>query len=170
MKNIFKLIASAIVLVAFSTSVHAQDTKTATATATIITPISLAKNVDMNFGNIAVGASGGTVVLAPAGTRSATGGVTLPVTAGTITAADFTVSGNAAYTYAITLPTTVTLTRASGTETMDATAFTSTPSSTGALDATLGTQDLTVGATLTVAAAQVAGIYTSGTFDVTVNY
>jgi len=52
---------------------------------------------------------------------------------------------------------------------MDASVFTSTPSGTGAL--TGGTQNITVGATLTVAAAQAAGVYTSGTpFSVTVNY
>jgi hypothetical protein len=81
----------------------------------------------------------------------------------------FTVTGTAAYTYAITLPTTVTLTRASGSETMDATAFTSNPSGTGTLSGG-GTQNFNVGATLTVAAGQAAGVYTSGNFDVTVNY
>jgi hypothetical protein len=106
--------------------------------------------------------------LAPAGTRTSTSGVTLPATAGTVTAATFTVSGNGSYTYAITLPTTVTLTHSGGVQTMDATAFTSNPSGTGAL--TAGTQDISIGATLTVAAAQLAGVYTSGNFDVTVNY
>jgi hypothetical protein len=126
----------------------------------------------MNFGNIAVQAgTGGTVILAPAGTRTTggAGGVTLPATTGTVTAAAFTVNGNGSYTYAITLPgSAVTLTRASGSETMDATAFTSTPSGTGTLSS--GTQNITVGATLTVAAAQVPGVYTYGNFNVTVNY
>jgi hypothetical protein len=40
---------------------------------------------------------------------------------------------------------------------------------TGALSAT-GSQLLRVGATLTVAANQLAGVYTSGNFNVTVNY
>ena len=70
---------------------------------------------------------------------------------------------------AITLPSSaVTLTRASGSETMTASTFTSTPSGTGTLSS--GTQNVTVGATLTVAAAQVAGVYSSGNFNVTVNY
>jgi len=91
----------------------------------------------------------------------------MPVINGTVTAASFTVTGQGAYTYAITLPATVTLT--SGVNTMTATTFTSTPSATGAL--TAGTQTLNVGATLNVAAAQAAGTYVSGTpFSVTVNY
>lgn len=167
MKN--KLIAMAILLTGFTTAASAQASATATATATIITPISISKTADMSFGNIAVqSATGGTVVLDAAGTRTSTSGVTLPATAGTVTAAAFTVNGTGSYTYAVTLPSTATLTRASGTETMVASSFTSNPSGTGAL--TAGTQNIAVGATLTVAAAQVAGVYTSGNFNVTVNY
>lgn len=147
----------------------AQTTATATATATIITPISISKNADMSFGNIAVNAgTGGTVILAPAGTRSSTSGVTLPSTAGTVSAATFTVTGSGSLTYSITLPSSVTLTHSGGLETMAAGSFTSTPSSTGTLSS--GTQDIAVGATLTVAAGQLAGVYTSGNFNVTVNY
>ena len=166
-----KIILSAFALGAFILNSNAQATATATATATIVTPISISKTADMSFGNIAVSAStAGTVILAPAGTRTTggAGGVTLPATTGTVAAAAFTVNGNGAYTYAITLPGSVTLTRASGSETMTASSFTSTPSGTGTLSG--GTQNLTVGATLAVAAAQVAGVYTSGNFNVTVNY
>ncbi|MDQ6757243.1 MAG: DUF4402 domain-containing protein [Bacteroidota bacterium] len=164
-----KLLAIVVLLTCFAGTSFAQATATATATATIVTPISISKTADMSFGNIAVSAStGGTVVLAPAGTRTSTSGVTLPATAGTVTAAAFTVNGTGSYTYAITLPSTTTLTRVSGTETMTANAFTSNPSGTGAL--TGGTQALAVGATLTVAAAQVAGTYNSTAFNVTVNY
>ncbi len=169
MINKNKLIATAILMIGFATASYSQATATATATATIVTPISISKTADMSFGNIAVQAStGGTVVLAPAGTRTSTSGVTLPATAGTVTAAAFTVNVSGSYTYAITLPSTATLTRVSGTETMTAGSFTSNPSGTGAL--TSGTQNISVGATLTVAAAQVAGVYNSGNFSVTVNY
>ena len=164
-----RMIATAILMTAFISTSFAQATATATATATIVTPISIAKNTDMSFGNIAVQtATGGTVVLAPAGTRTSTSGVTLPATTGTVTAASFTVNGNGSYTYAITLPTTVTLTHSGGVQTMAASSFTSNPSGTGALSS--GTQNIAVGATLTVAAAQLAGVYTSGNFNVTVNY
>jgi hypothetical protein len=123
----------------------------------------------MDFGNVAVNASSGTVVLAADGSRTATGGVTLPGTSGTVTAASFDVAGEGAYTYSITLPSSVTITRNSGTETMTVDAFTSSPSSTGTL--TAGAQTLTVGATLNVGASQVPGTYVSGTaFTVTVSY
>ncbi|HOT88703.1 MAG TPA: hypothetical protein PL028_04110 [Bacteroidales bacterium] len=39
------------------TELFAQATATATATATIISPITLTKDVDMNFGNLAVNAN-----------------------------------------------------------------------------------------------------------------
>ena len=169
MKKLNKLFFAAIAALAFSLSAEAQSTATATATATVVTPIAITKNTDMNFGNLSVqAATGGTVVLAPSGTRTRTAGVTLPAVAGTVTAATFTVTGSGTYTYAITLPTSATLTHSGGVETMTATSFTSTPSGTGALVG--GTQDIAVGATLTVAANQLAGVYTSTNFEVTVNY
>ena len=160
---------TALALVVATSSSFAQASATATVTATIVTPISITKTVDMNFGNVAVQVgTGGTVTLTPAGVRSATGGVTLPAVVGTVTAASFTVNGQGTYTYAITLPATAT-TLTNGANNMTADTFTSTPSATGAL--TAGTQTLNVGANLNVAAAQAAGVYVSGTpFTVTVNY
>ncbi|SDF67942.1 DUF4402 domain-containing protein [Chitinophaga filiformis] len=169
MKRTFILFVASLTLVCLATSTQAQETASATATATIVTPISITKDVDMNFGNVAVRSSAaGTVVLTPAGTRSATGGVTLPNTAGTVTAASFTVSGTSGYTYTITLPSTA-LNITSGSNTMTVTNFTSSPTPTGTL--TGGSETLTVGATLNVSAAQPAGTYVSATpFNVTVNY
>ena len=163
MKKIYLL---ALAVIGFSANSFAQAT--ATATATIISPITIVKDVDMNFGNIAVGAIAGTVVLPATGARTITGGVTLPTfNIGTVSAAAFTVTGTALYTYTLTLPTLAT-TLTSGGNTMSANAFTS--SSAGTLSAG-GTQSFTVGATLTVAASQAAGTYVSGTpFTVTVNY
>ncbi|MBC9930580.1 DUF4402 domain-containing protein [Chitinophaga qingshengii] len=163
----------AVVLPAFTlsiTSARAQETASATATATIITPISITKDVDMNFGNVAVqSTTGGTVVLTPGGVRTVTGGVTLPSTAtGTVTAAAFTVNGTGNYSYSISLPSAA-VSITSGSNTMTVSGFVSTPSGVGQLSS--GTQALHVGATLNVSAAQPAGTYVSGTpFDVTVNY
>ena len=172
MKNIIKAIATSVVVLAATNSSFAQATATASASATIITPISIVKTVDMNFGNVAVSATiAGTAVLAPAGTRTTggAGGVTLPATNGTVTAATFTVSGQASYTYAITLPSTCTITDGSS-NTMVVNGFTSNPSATGTLS-TGGSQTLTVGATLNVAAAQPSGAYTNATgVPVIVNY
>lgn len=169
MKN-FKFLVTFILFASLTTHTFAQATASASVTATIVTPISISKTVDMNFGNVAVTGTAGTVVLDPAGVRTKTAGVTLPATTGTVTAASFTVSGQGNYTYTITLPSTdYTITRNSGSETMIVNAFTSAPTGTGAL--TSGSQTLTVGATLNVSANQAAGIYTNGTgFNVTVNY
>ena len=170
MKNIAKVIAAAVVVLgSTSTGSFAQATATAAASATIITPITIVKNVDMNFGNVAVSASTlGTTVLAPAGTRTNTGGVTLPSTTGTVAAASFTVSGQASYTYAITLPSSCII--SSGSNQMTVNAFTSVPATTGTLNGS-GTQTLNVGATLNVTAGQASGSYTNATgVPVTVNY
>lgn len=164
-----KLFVSIMLIAGSTTTAFAQSTASAIATANVITPISIAKNADMAFGNLAVqAATGGTVVLAPAGTRSRTGGVSLPATTGSVTAASFTVTGNGNYGYSITLPTTLTLTHSGGIESMVADNFTSTPSGNGTLSS--GTQNISVGATLNVNSGQLAGAYTSGNFDVTVNY
>jgi hypothetical protein len=172
MKNIVKSIAIAAVVIGFSNSSFAQATATASASANIITPITIVKTVDLNFGNVAVSATvAGTAVLAPAGTRTTggAGGVTLPATTGTVSAASFNVSGQASYTYAITLPTTCTIADGSS-HTMTVNAFTSLPATTGTLSSG-GTQTLTVGATLNVSAAQASGAYTNSTgVPVTVNY
>lgn len=169
MKNIIRFFAIATVVLGFASTSFAQVSATATATGTIITPISIANSGNMNFGNVAVSASAGTVILAPAGTRTITGGVTLPVTTGTVAAAHFTVNGTPNYTYSITLPSTAT-TVSSGANNMTINAFTSNPGTTGALSAA-GSQTIDVGATLNVGANQAAGTYVSATpFQVTVNY
>lgn len=141
---------------------------TATATATIVTPITLTKTGDMNFGNITATADGGTVVLAPAGTRTATG-VQLPATTGTVSAAGFSVAGEANYAYTVSLPTTHTLTETvGGTATMTLGTFTH--NSTETLDGS-GAATFSVGATLTLAANQASGTYTNATgFTVSVVY
>lgn len=167
MKLIFKTLTAALIMIAFSVNASAQANATAQASATIITPISIALNTDMNFGNVAVGATAGTVALATDGSRSITGGVTLPATTGTVSAAVFTVSGEDGFTYAITLPGTITLTN--GGNTMDVGTFTSNPSGTGTL--TGASETLNVGATLSVSAGQASGTYTNTTdLTVSVNY
>ena len=169
MKSI-KFFAVAILFSGVSVISSAQVKATATASSTIVTPIGITKTVDMNFGNVAINSTtAGTVVLAPAGTRTSTGGVTLPATAGTVAAAEFNVTGANNYTFSITLPSTSHEIK-NGDNTMSVTDFTSTPTPTGTLSAT-GSATVKVGATLNVSAGQAAGTYTSVTpFEVTVNY
>lgn len=173
MKTFTKILAVVVLLMVTAVASFAQVTATATATATIVTPISITKTVDMNFGNVAVINTPGTVVLTPASVRSVTGGVTLPVVAGTVTAASFTVTGTPGYTYSITLPSTdlvIQRTTPPGPETMTVNVFTSTPTPTGTLGIG-GTETLNVGATLNVAGSQAPGVYVSPSpFSVTVNY
>ena len=165
-----KFFAIAILFSGVSVISSAQVKATATASSTIVTPIGITKTVDMNFGNVAINSTtAGTVVLAPAGTRTSTGGVTLPATAGTVAAAEFNVTGENDYTFSITLPSTSHEIK-SGSNTMSVTNFTSTPTLAGTLSAT-GSATVKVGATLNVSAGQAAGTYTSVTpFEVTVNY
>lgn len=163
-----KLAVFSITMLGFYTASFAQVSASASTSATIITPIAISKSIDMNFGNVAVSPTvPGTVVLPTSGARTQTGGVTLPVTTGTVAAAKFTVTGLAASTYSMTLPGTITLT--SGSNTMTVGTFTSTPTPTGVL--TGGTQDILVGGTLNVAAAQAAGSYSNASdLVVTTNY
>lgn len=162
-----KILAISILMFAFVAATFGQVGATATATATIVTPIAIVNASNMNFGNVAVSTAAGTVVLAPAGTRTATGGVTLPAVGGTVSAATFTVTGTSGATYSISLPATATISFGAIDMTVDN--FTSNPTPTGTL--TGGTETLQVGATLNVGASQAAGVYTSGTpFTVTVNY
>jgi hypothetical protein len=167
MKKVIIPISFCLLGLLFAPSVSAQATATANASATIVTPISISKNTDMNFGNIATNGTVGTVVLSPASGRTFTGGVSLPATTGTVTAASFTVEGSGSYTYAITLPSSVIIT--SGSDQMTVDNFTSTPATTGTLSS--GSQTITIGATLNLIASQAEGAYTSATpFAVTVNY
>jgi hypothetical protein len=134
-------------------------------------PISILKNTDMNFGTIAVSSVAGTVLLSCSGLRTPSGGVILPTITGTVSAAQFTVSGQDNYTYAIVLPTTDFSLYESGVglASMVVNAFTSTPSATGTLAG--GTQTVLVGAKLNVGASQAAGSYTNVLgFTVVVNY
>jgi hypothetical protein len=171
MKNIIRLIGITLVYLAFGTSAFAQATVGAYAEATIIAPIGITKEVDMNFGNVSVINSAGTVVLSTASVRSSTGGAT-PVAnpTGVVTAASFTVSGDAGYHIFVTLPASCIITHTNGTNTMTVNAFVCDPP-TNFIMPIGGTQTLLVGATLITGANQLPGVYHSlNDFNVTVNY
>jgi hypothetical protein len=167
MKMKIKFYAIAILAIAFATNVNAQATATASTTAVLVTPISIAKTTDMNFGTIAASATLGTVVLDTANARSITGGASLH--GGTPTAAVFTVTGQASTGFAITIPTTnITLTDGATHNLILNGLVTLGASST--LDAT-GSKAIKVGATLNLPANAVAGTYTNASdLFVTVNY
>ena len=65
MKTTFKILAVLVAMVGFSAASYAQSN----ASATIITPISIAVVDHMNFGNVAASGALGTVVLTTDGAR-----------------------------------------------------------------------------------------------------
>ncbi|MBC9929173.1 DUF4402 domain-containing protein [Chitinophaga qingshengii] len=173
MKKVLSLIVIASAIFAGKAVAQTSATATANAFATVITPITLTKTLDLNFGILAASATPGTLKITPAGVRSTTGGVSTLPTTGTVTPALFSVAGEDGYSYAITLPLIpVVLNNTTHVGAfMLATNFASSPSViTGGL-LTGGTQALNVGATLYVGANQTPGQYNSLLpFPVTVNY
>jgi hypothetical protein len=169
-----KLLFAVLIMLGISAGAFAQVSATADAQATIITPIAISNSVALVFGNVAVQpGTGGTVIMTPAGDRSTggAGGVTLPVTTGTFSAAKFTVTGTADYTYNILLPSAETTIDDNALHTMTVDSWESTPAEGDNGLLTLGTEDLYVGGTLHVSAGQAAGTYNADTdFTVTVNY
>jgi hypothetical protein len=164
-----KILLFSAMLIAFTSGIFAQstDTEQTTATATIVGPLALTKVSDMNFGTIAVTGTAGTVVLGTDNSRTAVGPALVPPAAGV--AASFTVSGEASRTYTITLPANGTVSLISGANTMAANTFVHNAGANPTLSGA-GAAAFTVGATLSVAAAQAAGSYTSANFPVTINY
>lgn len=148
---------------------------TGVSTATVVPAITIsASQRDLAFGRFLIDATvgGGTVIMSSAstGVRTKTGtGLTL-VAATPGNSGQFTVTGDGGATYSIAVAQTTALT--SGANTMNASTFTTTPSTPGTLSGTTGTsgtQIVYIGATLTVAASQAAGLYT-GAYTVTVDY
>lgn len=166
------LILMMFVLMGIFTFAQPQPQATATASATIAKSLSLTKNIDLNFGNVISSNTIGTVVLSTEGIRIPTGGAYLQsVTTGTVSAAKFTATGGGHMTFAINLPTTITVTETISGQMMEISNFVSNPHLTGQLITGSGqpSAEIFVGATLNVGVDQMDGIYT-GEFTVTVNY
>lgn len=161
------VIAAALLVAAPSALFAAPKSAPGKASATVLHPITLVKNQDMDFGILAVTTSG-TAVLDPAtSTISTTGGVIQ--LGGTPAAALFTGAASGGSVVNIKLPTqSVTLTRIGGTETMALSNFTLDGPSKRVMAQSLSFQ-FHVGGTLAVAAGQVEGSY-AGTFTVTAQY
>jgi hypothetical protein len=166
MKN--KILVSAILSIVLSANSFAQSGQTATATATLITPISIAVANDMQFGSIAASGTSGTVTLDTAtNSRSASGGVYLQSGGAAAQIAEFTVTGEANHSFTISSPATIALARSGGGSLNLALTGTATPST---LD-DLGSSTIKIGGTLTVPANSLSGTYTNTTdLTVTVNY
>ena len=141
------------------------STESFTVTVKVDPVITLTRTSELGFGDVFTGSTPGTIILSPTGARSTTGGGLLGNFAA-VEAAAFNVNGAAYATFAILLPTSMVMTGPGGS--MQVSTFLSSPNGSGLLNA-MGQQQLTVGATLNVAANQADGDY-RGTFAVTVIY
>jgi len=160
------LLIFSLIILSFSTEAMAQATATFTASVTIIQPIGITNTANMNFANVDA-KSGGTVILDPDNTRISQGGVKL-TDGNTVSAATFEVTGQAGYTYSITLPNSDQV-LTNGTDDIIIRDFTSSLKEEGSLAD--GSQTLRVGASLDINPNQTPGNYTSpGGFNITVNY
>jgi hypothetical protein len=183
MKNLTKLLAITIIMLGFSVSTFAQSSAASSTTATLIAPLTITKDLDLNFGSLASSATVGSATInAQDGILTPTGGVTDP---GTIAhqVATFTITGEGSDVITVANDvTTVTLSNASGDDLTVGTFLYSmdlgvetTFNGTATIDGS-GSSTFTVGATLTVPANTPAGTYASGTaggtgdFTITINY
>lgn len=136
-------------------------------TASVLTPLSIIKTADLDFGTI-VATGAGTAVIDPVNRTLTTTGLLVP--SGTRShPAGFTATGSRNAVVLVRVPKNpITVTRVGGTETMTVGNWT--------LDGNINrrvpanqTFDFAVGATLNVGAGQAEGTYV-GSFDVTVQY
>lgn len=168
MKKVTIILTGVILMALNAINVNAQNTDDANAlvSATILQHLQVNKTTDLAFGGIITDEDGGTVVIAANSSGSATyNGLPTQLPA-TTTAAFFTATGQADATFAIDLPTSITLT--DGTNTMTVDDFMSSVGIAG-VQLTSGSREFYVGATLNIGSAQPAGVY-NGNFDVTVTY
>lgn len=169
MKTIYKVLGSVFLLSAFTAGVRAQSTATASTTAVLVTPISIAKTTDMHFGTVAASATAGTVVLDYADGRTTTGGASLPAGSTLQKTAVFDVTGEGTSGFSISIPgSPITLT-GSVSGSMTVSNFLCDLGASSTLVG--GAKTLKVKATLNVGAGQPAGTYTNASdLFVTVNY
>ena len=173
-KNFTLTLLIAAAMIGFTMSANAQTQASVNTQAEVILPISVAGNTELNFGSIVITGAAGTVSVDTAGKRTSTDAGMI-VSTGGVTAAQFTVTGQAGYTYSLALPSAAfNLTNSLDASTMSVDGFVSTLTSTGnagTLSSTDGTQVVNIGANLSVAATQTPGVYAnSNGLAVTVQY
>jgi hypothetical protein len=164
-------ISSGLLLPAILWSAAAQAagaaTQVAAGQASILSPLSVLKTANLDFGNLVVSGTGTAVMNPVAGSLTTTGGVTKAGTAAH--AAQFTGTGSKNSVVHIRVPTApITVTRVGGTQTMTVSSFTLDQAANLKVPAN-DIFNFAVGATLTVGTGQAVGTYT-GTFQVTVQY
>ncbi|HET7605542.1 MAG TPA: DUF4402 domain-containing protein [Sphingomicrobium sp.] len=145
----------------------APATQSATAEAAILSPLSVIKRADLDFGTLVVSGAGSAVIDPVTNSLSTTGGLTPSGTSAH--PARFTATGSKNAVALVRLPNSpAVLTRVGGTETVTVSDWTQDGPTNRRIPIT-DTFDFYVGGTLDVAAGQVPGTYT-GTFSITVQY
>ena len=166
----FRLVAgasAALVATLPGAAIAAPARATVSATVDLLSPLTIQKLQDLDFGTVAVTTAGTAVVDPVANSINTTGG--LVDAGGTPHAALFRGAASQNSVVNIKLPKQpITLTRVGGTQTVTVSNFTMDGPSKRQM-AQAATFDIRVGATLTVPAGQMAGQYI-GTFDVTAQY
>jgi hypothetical protein len=170
-----------VVVACFAVKISAQSeaTVSSTASASLLVAMSLSEASPLNFGSsLLPSIAGGTIVLHSNSTnQDYTGGVATSAATPAPSMAAFNVVGTGLETYAIVLPSLITVWHTSistGVHTMDINSMTSlfngavSNATTSTLESN-GTDSFTVGATLNVQEDQIGGQY-SGTFQVSVDY
>ncbi len=166
MKNITQIFALAVIVLGFSASTFAQSSATASSSATLVVPLSIAKTTDMDFGVVASSATAGTIVMSNAGAVTQTGGSS--VISGTPSTAVFHVTGATTESISVAYPTTLSLAGSvSGALTLSSIAA-DCGNSTNLVG---GAKDIKFSAVLEIPANTIAGVYSNATgLLVTVNY
>jgi uncharacterized protein DUF4402 len=162
-------VAAALLLLlsAAASAVPVPATSNASGTVTVLRPLTIVKNSDLDFGELVVSGAGTAVIDPVSGALTTTGLVTHVGPAAV--AAVFTTTGSRNSNVHIRIPQSpITLTRVGGTQTMTVSAWTLDGNSNRRFPLTTAFS-FAVGATLTVAAGQADGSYV-GAFDVTVQY
>jgi len=156
--------AGALAALALSTPAFAAPSNQASANATvnIVSPLTLTKNTDLNFGTIVGPFAGQIVHVDTTGARNCAG----LTCSGTVSAASFSLTGTANQAVVLTIPSSVTLNGSvSGTLNVDLSGdLPANPTLSGT-----GTAAFSIGGKLTIPNGTVDGVY-SNTFNVTANY
>jgi hypothetical protein len=176
------LLFAVLTTIGFTAILSAQTSATVTSTpasADLIVAMTLTQTSPLSFGSSVLTSSAGGTVELPSNstTRVYTSGTATSAATPAPTNAGYNVTGTGLETYAVTLPTTTTVTHTSistGVYTMDITLMTArfNGAAADAITSTLaadGTDSFTLGGTLTVQANQVGGQY-AGTFQVSIDY
>lgn len=157
--------AATAVAAGFAASPARADVESAESRVVVVTPLSLIKSDDLEFGSMLSGAAGTVTISATTGARSSTGGVT-PIGAD-YGRAQFAGMAQLGLFTTISIPGSTTLNRVGGGASMPTTLVLE--GSTLRLFTGSAIQFFRVGGTLTVSANKLPGTY-QGTFNMTVNY